>query len=182
MVKPHTRGHVHDGMAASSALATSCEAAARALRATGGSNLDEKITLATAILDTPSDSCFPGPHKFVLDWLFGALRAKPTADGCAPRDDARLWRLLDALLHQAIGCRAPVDDAAPPLQTSAQLPAGLRKQISLSNRVLLQAAAGALESSADGTHAAALSGRVRRVMRQLLVETTEQLRRDGYLE
>ena len=99
---------------ASSSEPGSIEHASRTLRSTGASaaSPENKLRLAEAILTAPDDSCFPDRHRFILDWLCGVFKMKAAA--MAPRVDVRFWRLLDMLLHLAVGTSAPDDDAAPP--------------------------------------------------------------------
>ena len=129
---------------------------------------ENKLRLAEAILTAPDDSCFPDRHRFILDWLCGVFKMKAAA--MAPRVDVRFWRLLDMLLHLAVGTSAPDDDVAPPFPLPP-LPSALRQRLSQGSRVLLQAAADAFAHESDGACAAALCGRVRRVMRLLLTES-----------
>ena len=155
---------------------SSTEQVARAIRSTGAGAVpvEEKLRLAALVLDAPEDSCFANRHRFVLDWLCGLLKAKSTSGAASPREDVRFWRLLDTLLHLSTGSScAPEDDGAPPQQQLAPLLPGMRTRLSQSDRVLLQAAADAIASATagDATAGAALCGRVRRVMRQMLHES-----------
>ena len=176
------------------AVATTCAAAGRTLRATGASaaTLDEKVRLAFALVDADKQQCiFPDRHRFVLEWLCGVLRGAKGA--VLPRVDVRFWRLLDALLHRAAGGLEALADDACPVRLRARLPPALRARVSQSSRLLLQCAAAAFQSGGDGAEAEAeaeasaeeqaaattqgglclLYGRVRLVMRVLLVEQSD---------
>ena len=100
------------------------EAVARSLRSTGAgaTPIEEKLRLAVSVLVAPDDCVYPNRHRALVDWLLNALKAKGNPRSgtettpliLPPRADVRFWRLLDALLHVAVGSEAPDDDLAPP--------------------------------------------------------------------
>ena len=148
---------------------------ARALRSTGAqaASTEEKLTLATELLEGGEHCIFPDRHRFVLDWLCGAFKAKGSGPAAQPpRADARFWRLLQALLHAAAGQPPPSLPEPPPLSAppALNLPAGLRARLAQSSRLVLQSAAAALaHESGEPAGDAELWRAVRAVVGELLV-------------